>query len=703
MGKKNKKRRHVPVRLNVLFLIVFLLFSALILRLGVVQIVQGEEYERELTQTTNQTARIDAPRGIMYDRFGHTIVDNEMELSVTYTNPSEQSNSEKTKEMLRIANELSTMIDVDTEKITQRDLQDYWYENASKEERDALVDGIDTSEMSNSEEYQTMINQIGDEQLDQYSEEELKVIAIYREMTRGYAGSPQRIKRAVTQEEAHKVSEHLNDLPGVDILRDSIRSYTYGDTFRTILGNTRTIPAEQIDSYLAKGYDRSDLVGVSYLEAQYEDVLRGQKAEINRSSTRNGTTTENTIDEKPGSRGNDLVLTLDMEMQQNLEDIIESTVRANAGSYLDKREAYAIMMNPKTGEIIAMSGFNDDPSNPDGVKVNDTGVINNGFEMGSSVKAASVLTGFETGVMNPNTVINDRPLNVRGTPTKKSVSRMGNVNYLTALERSSNVYMFYIAMRLANHEYQPNAPFRDLTAIRDGYQTARYNFNQFGLGSDPGIDLPSVSTGYQGESSNGGNLMDFFIGQFDTYTPLQAVQYISTVANDGQRMRPHLVSEIREPATNGEEGAIVTQFKPEVLNQVDASKEEIQMVKNGLSRVVYGSNGTAQAMRTGGGGIDKVNFTDQFPDMAAKTGTAEVTVNGRDANNQTLVGYAPADDPEIAFAIVVPGVYTTTKPSIAQKIGSKMLNSYFEINEDRQGPEQVETVLEDVDTDSEVE
>lgn len=702
MGKKNKKRKHVPVRLNVLFIIVFLLFSALILRLGVVQIVQGEEYEKELTQTANQTARIDAPRGVMYDRFGHTVVDNEMELSVTYTNPSEQSSTKKTEEMLRIANELVKMIDVDTEKITERDKKDYWYETTPAEERKELLKNVE-GDLSGAEEYQAIIDQITDEQIN-YSDDELKVIAIYREMTRGYAGSPQRIKRAISEEEAHKVSEHLDKLPGVDILRDSRRSYVYGDTFRSILGSTRTIPAESIDAYLAKGYDRSDLIGRSFLEAQYEDVLRGQKAEISRSSTRNGSKTENTVDEKPGSRGNDLMLTIDMEMQQKLEKSLENSVKSNGGSFIKNKSAYAIMMDPQTGEIISMAGYKDDPTKPEVSKINDAGVVNDQFEMGSSVKAASVLTGFETGVMNPNTVINDRPLNVKSTPRKQSVTPMGNVNYLTALERSSNVYMFYIAMRLANHEYQENAPFRDLDAIKDGYEQARYNFNQFGLGVNPGIDLPSVSTGYVGDNTNGGNLMDFFIGQFDTYTPLQMVQYISTVANDGARMKPRLVSEIREPSTNGEEGSIITQFQPEVLNQVDVSDEEIQLVKNGLKRVVYGSRGTANRMVQGRDGVAKVNFTDEFPDMAAKTGTAQVTINTEnDGNNQTLVGYAPADNPKVAFAIVVPGVYKSTKLNIAQQIGSNMLNDYFEMNENREGPEDVDTVLEDVDTDPEVE
>ncbi|MFK3937673.1 peptidoglycan D,D-transpeptidase FtsI family protein [Alkalihalobacillus sp. NPDC078783] len=703
MGKKNKKRKHVPVRLNVLFIIVFLLFSALILRLGVVQIVQGEEYEKELTQTANQTARIDAPRGVMYDRFGHTVVDNEMELSVTYTNPSEQSSTKKTEEMLRIANELVKMIDVDTEKITERDKKDYWYETTPAEERKELLKNVE-GDLSGAEEYQAIIDQITDEQIN-YSDDELKVIAIYREMTRGYAGSPQRIKRAITEEEAHKVSEHLDKLPGVDILRDSRRSYTYGDTFRSILGNTSTIPAESIDAYLAKGYDRSDLIGRSFLEAQYEDVLRGQKAEINRSSTRNGSHTENTVDEKPGSRGNDLVLTIDMEMQQKLGETLETAVKSNFGAYLKERQAYAVMMNPQTGEIISMAGYNDDPARPKAGKVNDAGVLNNQFEMGSSVKAASVLTGFQTGVMTPNTVIQDKTLELPGGGTKSSVGKaMGPVNYLSALERSSNVYMFYIAMRMANYEYAPRKSFSNLNDINNAFDEARYHFSQFGLGVNPGIDLPSVATGYEGGYGDPGVLLDLFIGQYDTYTPLQMVQYISTIANDGARMRPHLVSEIREPSTNGEEGNVVTQVSPEVLNQVDMSKEDIQLVKNGLKRVVYGERGTAARMRQGRDGVEKVNFNSEFPDMAAKTGTAQVSIySTNDGNNQTLVGYMPADDPQVAFTVVVPGVSKTYKTNVAQQIGSKMLNAYIDINENREGPEDVDTVLEDVDTDPELE
>ncbi len=125
MGKgKQKKKHHVPIRLNVLFFAVFILFSALILRLGMVQIVEGEEFVKELERTSNTTARIDAPRGLMYDRYGNVIVDNELELSVTYTNPSRVDNSQA---VLEIAKELEQLIDVETDRVTDRDKRDYLF------------------------------------------------------------------------------------------------------------------------------------------------------------------------------------------------------------------------------------------------------------------------------------------------------------------------------------------------------------------------------------------------------------------------------------------------------------------------------------------------------------------------------------------------------------------------------------------------
>lgn len=692
--KKNKARSQVSARLNILFLGVFLLFSALILRLGMVQIVQGESYEEELTHVSNQTARIDAPRGLMYDSYGNVVVDNSMELSVTYTNPGNQ----KAEDILELAIKLSDFIEVDTENLRFRDKQEYWYVTHSEKERKALIEG---KKVDDKDEYQTIIDEITEEMVDGYSKEEEQVIAIFTHMLRGTSGTPQRIKQSITEEEAHVLSEHLDKLPNIDLQRDATREYVYGDTLRQLYGSVGSIQSEKVDDYLANGYARSDLVGNSYLELQYENVLRGTKAEISRTSTRTGgEEAESVVEETLGSRGNDLVLSVDMEYQQLLDEAVEKHVMKNRGYYLQQQEgsAYAIVMNPKTGEILAISGFVD-PAGEDESYLHPTGAVNNAFEFGSVVKGASVLTGMQEGVVTPDTVVNDRPLHFNGTPEKKSVTSMGPVNMGTALERSSNVYMFEIAMRMGNYTYNSNIPQSQrslfgLSVANDVLERSRYYFSQFGLGTQTGIDLPHEVTGITGVPQEPGASLDFMIGQFDTYTTLQIGQYASTIANDGVRMRPRLVKEILEPSINGEEATVVKEFAPEVLNEVDMSKDKLDVVQNGFRRVVTGSRGTASSIKT------------DVP-IAAKTGTAEISVaigegdnrqvlNG---NNQSFIGYAPYDDPEIAFAVIAPKVQIPrgTSYKIAQSIAQDLVNDYFDLQENREGPKSVDSVMDEVD------
>ncbi len=125
---------------------------------------------------------------------------------------------------------------------------------------------------------------------------------------------------------------------------------------------------------------------------------------------------------------------------------------------------------------------------------------------------------------------------------------MGTINELTALKQSSNVYMFKTAIAIGGGVYRPHAPLR---INPEAFATIRHYFSQFGLGVKTGIDLPNELSGFQGQSTRGGFLLDLAIGQYDMYTPMQLAQYVSTIANGGYRMKPQLVKEIREPSADG--------------------------------------------------------------------------------------------------------------------------------------------------------
>ncbi|MGG4410213.1 penicillin-binding protein 2 [Niallia taxi] len=689
MGNK-KKKRTLPIRLNLIFFAVFLLFSALILRLGFVQIVYGDEYKRKLERTEDVTVDTSVPRGKIYDSTGKVIVDNSAKNAITYTNTGVKSD-----EMLKTAETLAKYITKDTKKVTERDKQDYWIMKHPDEaealvtdkEKTALAEKYTDSDEYNSEVYKLQLDRITEDELKSISKDDLEVLAIYREFASGYKMTPHIVKNNdVTDKEMAVVSENLTSLKGVDTTTDWDRSYAFGNTLRSVLGSVSSseegLPAESLSYYLSKGYSRNDRVGKSYLELEYEDVLKGQKEKVRTQTDSDGKETTEVITE--GKRGNDLVLSIDMELQQKVEDIIEKQLKSakqmSGTKFLDR--AYVVLMNPNTGDVLSMAGKRLVTQNGKTEVQDDAlGNLTTSYNVGSVVKGATVLTGYKYGAISPGTVINDTPVMI-GDTRKKSWTDMGPINDLTALMRSSNVYMFQTVMKIAGAHYVYGQPLsvdaEDFTKMRNAYA-------QYGLGIRTGIDLPNEQTGFKGTETNvPGKLLDIAIGQYDTYTNMQLAQYISTIANGGNRMEPHIVKEIRSPVSEeGELGAIVDSIEPKVLNTVDAKSEWIERVQTGFKMVAQSPKGTAYTYLSG-----------KSYSPSAKTGTAEAFYDGpqksnyktlQEVMNLSLVSYAPSDNPEVAMAVLVPWAYNGSVDNKANlKIGEQVLDAYFDLKKERQ-------------------
>ncbi|MRH43113.1 penicillin-binding protein 2 [Aquibacillus halophilus] len=697
MGKKKKKRTQLPFRLNILFLIVFALFSILILQLGVVQILNGEEAQEEIDKTVNTSSKISVPRGKMYDRFGRIILDNEPLRAITYTPPK---GGDTADDRLDIAKKLAEFIVIGentdesnelNEMVKERDKKEYWYLLNKSEVRDRLTP--EQLELSNSEQYQEMLEEITTEDLAEldWSDSLLNIIAIKKELDKAYELSPHVIKgEDVTEEEYAKVSEHLYDLPGIDASIDWKRKVVYGSTFRSYIGGITSsnegIPSENRDFYLTRGYSRNDRVGESGLEQQYESILRGRKEVVQYTTDKSG----NIVGSEPvvdGQRGSDLILTIDMELQQAVDQIVQEELQTAVekhpyqNRYLE--DALVAMMNPKTGEVLALSGVRHNKETNE-YEDHSFRVIYDAHRPGSAIKGASVLAGLDSGVIYPGEPIYDTCVKIAGTQPKCSWMNLGSINDINALKRSSNVYMFHIAMRMGGGVYRHNDKLRGFDD--DGFRLMRNYFSQFGLGVETGIDLPYEGTGFKGdiEFNAAGKLMDFNIGQFDTFTTLQLAQYASTIANDGYRVRPHLLKEVRQPvADKNELGPIAQSVNTEVLNKIEMDDGYIDRVQEGFRRVMQENQGTA------------VNYFGEAPynsyKPAGKTGTAENEIyqDGRlvaHVENLSLVGYAPYDDPEIAFAIVVPNngiIEGGGQHPINHMIGRKILDKYFELKAER--------------------
>lgn len=686
--QKAKQQSTINFRMNVIFFCIFLIFSTLIFRLGYLQIVKGEYYVNMVESTEEVPVNTSVPRGRIFDRNGRVLVDNDPQNAITYT----KMQTTKQEEMLEVAEQLAMLIEQSTKKVTLRDKQDFWIlrnpdaaaEKVPAKEREKIRAQFgDAGEKEFTKAVDDLTRErITDEDLKSLEGHEMEVLAIYREMVSGYNLSPQIIKSEdVTDEEFARVSERLSELPGVNTTTDWKRVKL---SPLAILGRTTTpergIPNDQLNYFLARDYSRNDRVGDSFVEAQYEELLQGKKAVVKNVTDKSGKVVD-TATVYEGEPGKDLVLTIDSELEDRLGKIVETELRKQKtryGSHLLDR-TFLVMMNPKNGELLSVIGRQIEDGEMQDISY---GAYTMAYEAGSTIKGATVLGGYQEGAFQIGEGIVDQPLFIGGQKRSSLANTNGYnnrwMNDIAALESSSNVYMFYVAMRIGGiRNYYPRMNFN---IADDTYQKMRNIYHQFGLGVKTGIDLPNEQVGVKGSDNlqEKGKAMDFAIGQYDTYTPMQLAQYVSVIANDGYRVKPHILKEVREPSLDGKVfGELLEERTPQVINRVNNSLAEINQVKAGFRAVYAGSHGTARSF-----------FADAKYQAAGKTGTAETQYYGNKEQyrgsytlNLTHVGFAPYDNPEVAYAVVMPYMTTSTYgyDQAASDIARKALDAYFEI------------------------
>ena len=677
--KQKKKKSHIPFRLNLLFLIVFFSFIALISRLAYIQLVKGDEFVALVQRTETTTAKKSVPRGSIYDSQGRILVGNKPKLAINYTRPADV----KASTMLETAKKLTTLISVDASELKERDLKDYWVAT-NPDKVDSLLTAeekkrIAKENLSTSKTYEMQLEHIPADELN-YSDAEKQVIAIFTKMNSAYALSTVTLKNeGVTEQEVAKISERLGELRGVDVDSDWDREYPMGDMLKTILGTVSSektgLPSDKVKSLLAQGYSLNDRVGTSYLEEQYETVLSGTKTVV-KSQTNTKGEVVNTTETYPGKGGSNLVLTIDTEFQKKIEEIAKKSVEEMTDPAADR--VYIVVMNPKNGDILGITGKKkkfDENFHSTGVEDDALGAINNSFGMGSVVKPATVLSGYMDGAitLEDNTIV-DEPIEFEASKPKSSwFNRNGKMELtdLDALERSSNVYMIKLAMKMGGQTtYEKGGRLNINLSLFD---KLREYYAQFGLGVRTGIDLPNEGKGYNGGTADAFSALDFAFGQFDLYTPLQLAQYMSTIANGGTRIAPRLVKEIHETSPSGGIGNLEDVVPTKIMNSIQVSKEILDHIKEGLYRVTHGENGTSAT-----------TFRTYSPQVAGKTGTTEAFYSGPNpaytneaVENSSFISYAPNDNPEIVVAVVAPYFKDGSPSDYAAKVAKQVYDAYF--------------------------
>ncbi|WP_462392960.1 penicillin-binding protein 2 [Mitsuokella multacida] len=478
----------------------------------------------------------------------------------------------------------------------------------------------------------------------------------------GHSGfNPIRIKTDVTPDIVSIIEEQKSQYPGVVIEVTPIRDYILKQEGAHTFGYVSEINDAELEKMKDEGYKSGDIIGKFGLEKVYDKELRGenggQQVEVDVSGK-----PVQILGRKEPVPGDDLELTIDINLQQAAEKAVDEQL-----TQIGAHAAAAVVMNPQTGEILAMVSrpafdpnlFAHGISSKDWNQLNnnpyhpmDNKTITGEYPPGSTFKIVTGTAALTEGVVTPDEQIFDSGHHWIIPKGNADGEALGWLNFRTALAHSDNVYFYEMGNRLGIDRLEKYA-------------------RMFGLGAKTGIDLPYEATGlvanrrYKEKNFDDGEwylseTFDAAIGQgFNLVTPLQAAMVMGEIAADGKRYKPHVVNRIIAP-----DGSVVKDFQPELLSQLDVPEEDIKLVQDGLHDVT--KYGTAASSFRG--------FT---VDIAGKTGTAE---NSQGRDHGWFVAYGPFDNPNIVVAVIVEnGGYGSQS---AVPIGRKILEAAFGLNQD---------------------
>lgn len=678
--KIDKKPTSMTKRIYLIFSVIVVLFSIIILRLAQMQILNKSFYDEKLNSSTTYTVTTSNPRGEIYDAAGNLLVSNTVKQVVAFT----RSNTITAEEMKELAAKLSTLVTFTETNVTTRQKKDYYL--ADSDTYAAVVKSLPDDEkydsygnnLTESEIYANAINAVTDDEIN-YSEDELKLVYIFSQMNAASTFSTVNLTTGdLTEEQIAYITANQSKLSGISIATDWDRE-TPTSSLASIIGTVSSkhsgLPAEEADDYLAKGYSLNDRVGTSYLEKEYEEYLQGTHTVREITTDKNGNVVSDEVTSE-GKAGQNLKLTVNSDFQAGVESILNQYYSADiADGYATYSEgAYAVALNPQTGAILAMAGLSHETGSST-TTLDALGTINDIFVPGSVVKAATLTAGWESDVISGNQVIADQSINIAGSSAITSWftgSGSTNITAVQALEYSSNTYMVQVALKMMGQEYYSGMSLAT-TGMKEAMEELRAAYAEYGMGTSTGIDLPENTTGYISDDYSAGNVLTEAFGQYDSYTPMQLAQYAATVANSGKRIAPHLVDSIYDNDGTDGIGTLGKTIETNVLNQINISDDDMDLLQQGFYQVVNSSS----AYATG------TYMKSSTVTIAGKTGTAETYAVDANGNAVTTVNlsvlaydYSTSDDSHIAVAVIVPHL-TSSDNHTNQYIARDIINLYM--------------------------
>ncbi len=658
-----------------------LIMGLYVLRLIFLQLVNGDTFAARATNTTDYNFTVTAARGDIVDSTGKRIATTTTSYNVVLNKL--QMGSQDLDSLLQRLVELFEQNGQswnDTLLISQPDEQgNYTFtaaEDSSSEQKQlaAMKENLGLQQYATANDVMEML--VEKNKLQQQPLRWQRVLAgIHYEMDLQAFSNVNNFIMAenVSQVTVATIKENSLSLPGVEIVPTSTRSYEQGDILPAVLGRVGKITAEkwkvtdengQVTYPLKeKGYNMNDVLGISGLESVYEDELRGKDGveTITRNSDGVIVSTQLTTVPEPGHT---VQLTINSDFQRAvnkaLADNIDMINRVYTTSSMKAAAGAAVVIDVKDGSVLAASNYPSYDQNLYATQYSEYSVdpdlplfnrcLQGLYTPGSTFKPAVAVAALDSGLINQySTVYCNGVYNYYKDYHPKCTrhGHSGNIDVVTAIKWSCNIFFYDVGRRLTS----------------DVYDAYAY---KLGLGQRTGVEVnEAVGRLTKKTDKNYTSSLDVqaAIGQGNTVvTPIQLATYAATLANNGVRYRTHFVKAILDTNT----GEVLSETQPEVMDVIQGSGNTFELVRQGMKQVPATINGKISS----------------YPiSIACKTGTpqrSEKDPSGKRYLNAMMVAYLPADDPEIAIGITIEyGGYGARTGDLVVDIA----NAYFAMKE----------------------
>ena len=673
-----KKQNSFGWRILILTLVLLLVFGGFALRLMSLQIVHGEEYKEKVQQGVTYRQQVEPARGEMLDRYGRPFAVNKVTydiiINVAYL-PSSQRNHVIEKIIALMEKEGQQWIDnlpiSYTEPFT-------FSKDAEAESRIRNLKRIAGNLTADTNAQTTMEQLLEKYDLHEMEDRRLarKIAGVRYEMERTGTNSttPYTFAKDIPMELVVKIQEYSFDMPGIEIAQSTAREYVDGHLGSSFIGITGLINAEEYEAVDKSLYQYSDRIGKNGLEKAAESLLKGTRGTREILVDAKGNVLSSTVTEA-ATPGNTVITTIDKDLQaaalRGLEKQIahmQNTMAEDDGGLADAGAVVAV--DVKTGEILAMANYptfdlSEYYSNYSELATDPMQPLFNRSTQGTYVpgsifKPSVGVAGMAEGIIERDSLIECNHIYTRFTDYQpRCLGNHGRIDLNFALTVSCNVFFYDTGYLLGIDKIADYANRLGL-----GVPTGIEIEESLGRTSTPELFEKLRSHYDPPETWSAGNVLQAAIGQLDNkFTPLQLASYTATLANNGQRMKLHLIKEVKSYDLK----ETVETVEPVVLNTVEADEEVWDAVREGMVSVsrdtTYGSSRY---------------YLGAYPiTVASKTGSPQ----SHGTTDATFICYAPAEDPQIAIAVVIENGASGQK---AAPVAVEILDEYFGFNQEEE-------------------